>query len=94
MLHRFGRAVSIVIGDVIYFPAVYAAAVVDRLDITKNSSADDSVRRGRAAERKDPPTLISDGVTPGASAANAGDPSDNSISAKAGLKILNMTSLP
>src|SRR5713226_3146704 len=41
-----------------------------------------------------PPTFISDGVTPGASAANADDPSANSISAKAGVKYLSIASSP
>ncbi len=34
MLHRLGWAVGIIIGDVVYLPAIDAAAIVDRLNVT------------------------------------------------------------
>ena len=94
MLHRLGRAVGIIIGDVIYLPAVDAAAVVDRLYISENSPADEPDRRGRPAERKNSPDLYLRWRYSRRSAANADDPSANSISAKAGLKNLSIASSP
>ena len=52
MLHRLGWAVGIIIGDVVYLPAVDAATIVDRLNVSENSPADEPDRRGGSAERK------------------------------------------
>ena len=94
MLHRLGWAVGVIIGDVVYLPAVDAAAIVNRLDVSENPRPTSPIDEAGPLNGKIPPIFISDGVTPGGSAANAVDPSANSISAKVGLKYLSTVSSP
>src|SRR5439155_25899791 len=57
LLHRLGRAVTIVVGDEVDFPSVDTTTLVDRIDVGDQALSGIAERRSGAVKRKSRPYL-------------------------------------